>query len=270
MVLLVIPSFLLLGLAFAQRGAYGEITWHFTFENFRRLAGFGLMEWSPDMLMILWRSVWVALVTTVISILLAYPLAFFIASRPARTRFLWLILVIIPICTNLVIRTYAWMLILGNQAPPARLAQALGLIPPDAALYPGAFAVYLGMVTSYLPFTVLPIYTNIERMDWSIVEAAQDLYASRWRTFMHAILPQTLPGLAVALILTFIPALGSFVVPDLLGGGKFMLLGNLIQQEFNAARDWPFGAAVSFGLMLLTLAALFGLRRSERREAPPA
>ena len=126
------------------------------------------------------------------------------------------------------------------------------------------------MVTSYLPFTVLPIYTNIERMDWSIVESAQDLYASRWRIFTQAILPQTLPGLSVALILTFIPALGSFVVPDLLGGAKFMLLGNLIQQEFNAARDWPFGAAVSFGLMLLTLAGLFALRRTEAREGPLA
>jgi spermidine/putrescine transport system permease protein len=148
----------------------------------------------------------------------------------------------------------------------ARLAQLLGLIGRDDALYPGPLAVYIGMVTSYLPFTVLPIYTNIERMDWSIVESAQDLYASRWRIFAHAILPQTLPGLAVALILTFIPALGSFVVPDLLGGAKFMLLGNLIQQEFNAARDWPFGAAVSFGLMLLTLAGLFALRRADSKE----
>lgn len=260
---LVLPSLLLLGLAFAQRGPYGEITWRFTLENFRRLAGFSLMGWSSDMLWILARSLWVAAVTTALSLLLAYPLAFFIASRPRRTRYFWLMLVIIPICTNLVIRTYAWMLILGNQAPPARLAQALGLIGPDEALFPGPFAVYLGMVTSYLPFTVLPIYTNIERLDWSLVESAQDLYASRWRTFAHAILPQTLPGLAVALILTFIPALGSFVVPDLLGGAKFMLLGNLIQQEFNAARDWPFGAAVSFGLMLLTLLGLFALRRAD-------
>lgn len=265
--LLVIPSVLLLGLAFAQRSPYGEITWSFTTENFRRLAGFGLMNWSPDTLLILWRSVVVAFVTTVVSILLAYPLAFFIASRPPRTRYLWLILVIIPICTNLVIRTYAWMLILGNQAPPARLAQMLGLIGPDEALFPGPFAVYLGMVTSYLPFTVLPIYTNIERLDWSLVESAQDLYASRGRIFMHAILPQTLPGLAVALILTFIPALGSFVVPDLLGGAKFMLLGNLIQQEFGASRDMPYGAAISFGLMLLTLAGLFALRRADSKES---
>ena len=265
--LLVIPSILLLGLAFAQRSPYGEITWRFTTENFRRLAGFGLMSWSPDTLLILWRSVVVAFVTTALSVLLAYPLGFFIASRPARTRTLWLVLIIVPICTNLVIRTYAWMLILGNQAPPARLAHALGLIGPDEALFPGPFAVYLGMVTSYLPFTVLPIYTNIERMDWSIVESAQDLYASRWRIFTHAILPQTLPGLTVALILTFIPALGSFVVPDLLGGSKFMLLGNLIQQEFGPSRDLPFGAAVSFGLMLLTLAGLFALRRSGAKES---
>lgn len=264
--LLVLPSVLLVGLAFAERGAYGEVEWHFTLENFRRLLGFGLLSWSPDMLLILGRSVWVALVTTVISLILSYPLAFFLATRPPRTRYLWLMLVVIPTCTNLVIRTYAWMLILGAQAPPARLAQALGLIAPGEALYPGPLAVYLGMVTSYLPFTVLPLYTNVERLDWSIVESAQDLYASRVRIFLHAVLPQTFPGLVVALILTFIPALGSFVVPDLLGGSKFMLLGNLIQQEFGAARDWPFGAAVSFGLMLLTLAGLFAMRRNPSRE----
>lgn len=266
--LLVLPSILLLGLAFAQRGPYGEIEWHFTLENFRRLAGFGLMGWAPDMLLILGRSVWVALVTTVLSLILAYPLAFFLATRPRRTRYLWLMLVVIPICTNLVIRTYAWMLLLGAQAPAARLAQGLGFIGPGEALYPGPLAVYLGMVTSYLPFTVLPIYTNVEHIDWAIIESAQDLYASRTRIFLHAILPQTLPGLTVALILTFIPALGSFVVPDLLGGSKFMLLGNLIQQEFGAARDWPFGASVSFGLMILTLAGLFTMRRTGRAGAP--
>ncbi len=254
--LLLIPSFALLALAFAQRGPYDEIFWNFTLENFKRLAGYGLLGWSADYLLILGRSVWLALVTTVLSLLLAYPLAFFIASRPARTRYLWLALVIIPICTNLIIRTLAWMLILDGHMPPARLAQWMHLIPPGASLYPGPFAVYLGMLGCYLPFAALPLYTNIERMDWSLVESARDLYASKRRIFMHAILPQTFPGLVTALILTFIPALGAFVVPDLLGGSKFMLMGSLIQQQFNASRDWPFGAAISFGLMLLTMGGL--------------
>lgn len=260
-IFLVLPMIVLLALGFAQRGAYGEVIWRFSLDNFRRVLGFGFFEWTPDYLRILARSVWVALVTTGVSLALSYPLAFFIASRPARTRYLWLTAVVIPLCTNLVIRTYAWMLILANQMPPAWVAQRLGLIGPEAALYPSPLAVYLGMVSSFLPFAVLPLYTSVERMDWSIVEAAQDLYASRVRIFLHAIVPQTMPGLTVATILTFIPAMGVFVVPDLLGGAKYMLVGNLIQQQFGASRDWPFGAAVSFGLMGLTLVGLFAMRR---------
>jgi len=264
MLFLVLPSLVLVGVAFVERGEYGELVWRFSLDNFKRLAGFGILGWSADYLLILWRSIWVALVTTSISLILAYPLAFFIANRAPRTRYLWLALVIIPFCTNLVIRTYAWMLILAHQMPPARFAHWLGLIPADTALYPSELAVYIGMVSSFLPFTVLPLYTNIERLDWSIVEAAQDLYASKPRIFFHAILPQTLPGLVTAIILTFIPAMGAFIVPDLLGGAKTMLAGNLIQQQFGASRDWPFGAAVSFGLMLLTLAGLFLLRKKNK------
>jgi spermidine/putrescine transport system permease protein len=260
-IFLMLPSIALVAVAFAQRGAYGEVTWHFTLKNFHRLLGYGLFGWSADYLLIVLRSVWVALVTTVLGVLLSYPLAFFIASRKGRVRYFWLALIIIPFCTNLVIRTYAWQLFLSNQMPLARLAHWLGWLPDGMALYPGAVAVYLGMVSSFLPFATLPLYTSVERMDWSVVEAAQDLYASRWRIFLHAILPQTIPGLTVAVILTFIPAMGVFVVPDLLGGAKHMLVGNLIQQQFGTSRDWPFGAAVSFGLMALTLAGLFAIRR---------
>lgn len=261
-VFFLIPSLGLLVVAFTTRGSYGQVVWQFSFENVQRLLGFGVMEWSADYLRILLRSVWVATVTTVVCLLLAYPLAFFIAARPARTRYLWLALVVIPLCTNMVIRAYGWMLILAGRMPPARLGQWLGLLSPDAALYPGPLAVYLGMVSSLLPFTVLPLYTNVERIDWSLLEAAVDLYASRWRAFFHGVLMQTVPGLTVAVILTFIPAMGAFVVPDLLGGARTMLVGNLIQQQFGPSRDWPFGAAVSLGLMALTLAGLFLLRRS--------
>jgi spermidine/putrescine transport system permease protein len=264
-VFLLLPSLVLMALGFAHRGAYGEVVWQFSLENYRRLGGFGLFDWSADYLLVLGRSVWVALVTTLAALLLAYPLAFFIASRPRRTRYLWLALVIIPFCTNLVIRTYAWMLLFSQQMPLARLAGQLGLIPANTGLYPSTAAVYVGMVSSFLPFAVLPLYTSVERMDWSIVEAAQDLYAGRLRVFFHAILPQTVPGLTVSIILTLIPAMGVFVVPDLLGGAKYMLVGNLIQQQFGSSRDWPFGAAVSLGLMVLTLIGLFVLQ-CRRRE----
>ena len=247
--LLVLPLLAMVALAFAQSGAYGEIRWHFTLGNFRRLAGFGLLdEWSANYLLILARSVWVAAVTTVLCLVLSFPLAFFIASRSRATRAVLLGLVIVPFCTNLVIRTFGWMMLLG-------------LTPLEAGLYPGPFAVFVGMVTSELPFALLPLYAVVERLDWSLVEAAQDLYASRTRVFLHAILPQTLPGVAAATILTFIPAMGAFVVPDLLGGAKYWLVGNLIQQQFGVSRNLPFGAAVSLALLVLTLAGLFLFRR---------
>ena len=261
---LVLPGLVLIVVSFASRGAYGELVWEFSLENYKRLLGFGIFGWTADYLMILWRSVWVALVTTAFSVVLSYPLCFFIAGRSERTRYLWLTLVIIPFWTNMVIRTYAWFLILAPELPVAKLATFFGIIPAGSALYPSAFAVYLGMVSMFLPFVTLPLYSSIERLDWELVEAAQDLYASRVRVFMQAILPQTLPGLSVGVILTFVPAMGMFVVPDLLGGAKYMLVGNLIQQQFGASRDWAFGAAISMGLMVLTMFSLYLYRRKSK------
>lgn len=261
---LVLPGLVLVVVSFATRGSYGQLEWMFTVENYKRLLGFSVFGWTADYIIILWRSVWVAFVTSLITVILSYPLCFFICSRPERTRYLWLMLVIIPFWTNMVIRTYAWFLILAPEFPPARLANLLGFIPPNTPLYPNAFAVYIGMVTIFLPFVALPLYASVERLDWSLVEAAQDLYASKGRVFIQAILPQTLPGLSVGVILTFVPAMGMFVVPDLLGGAKYMLVGNLIEQQFGASRDWPFGAAVSMGLMLLTMLSLYFYRRKHR------
>ena len=259
--MLVAPLVAMAFWAFASRGPLGDIQWTWTLDNFRRLAGWDVFGWTGAYLAIFGRTLLVAAVTTVISVAISYPLAFFIATRRPVARYLLLTLVIIPFCTNLVIRTYAWMLMLGNQMPFARLAQWLGLIEPAKALYPSAFALYLGMVTNSLPFAVLPLYTNVEKLDWGIVEASQDLYSRPLGTFLHAILPQTLPGLSTAVILTFIPAMGAFVIPDILGGGKYWLLGNLIQHQFGVSRDFPFGAAVSLVLTLLTLAGFAAVRR---------
>jgi spermidine/putrescine transport system permease protein len=267
LVFLVLPGLVLVLVSFATRGAYGQLVWDFTVENYKRMAGFSLFGWTADYIIILWRSVWVAFVTTLISVVLSYPLSFFICARPERTRYLWLTLVIIPFWTNMVIRTYAWFLILAPELPLAKIAAFFGLIPESAPLYPNAFAVYLGMVSMFLPFVTLPLYASVERLDWTLVEAAQDLYASRVRVFVQAILPQTLPGLSVGIILTFVPAMGMFVVPDLLGGAKYMLVGNLIQQQFGASRDWPFGAAISMGLMLLTIISLQLYRRRSKEIA---
>lgn len=261
MLFLVIPGIALIAVSFTTRGAYGELVWTFSLENYRRLAGYGMFGWTSDYLLIIGRSILVAAVTCTIAVLLSYPLCFFIASRPARTRYLWLTMLVIPFWTNMVIRSYAWFLILAPELPLAKFAAMLGIVPPGVPLYPSAFAVYLGMVSLYLPFVALPLFASVEKLDWTMVEAAQDLYASRSRIFCHAILPQTLPGLSVGVILTFVPAMGMFVVPDLLGGAKYMLVGNLVQQQFSSSRDWSFGAAISMGLMALTMCSLYFYRK---------
>ena len=264
MFFLVLPGLVLVLVSFAGRGAYGELLWDFSLGNYKRLMGFGIFGWSADYIIILARSLWVAIVTTGLAIILSYPLCFFIAGKPPRTRYVWLTIVIIPFWTNMVIRTYSWFLILAPELPLAKLASYFDIISPGMALYPSAFAVYLGMISMFLPFVTLPLFSSVERLDWTLVEAAQDLYASPIRIFIHAILPQTLPGLSVGIILTFVPAMGMFVVPDLLGGAKYMLVGNLIQQQFGTSRDWAFGAAISMGLMVLTLLSLYLYRRNNR------
>ncbi|MCC7145280.1 MAG: ABC transporter permease [Phycisphaeraceae bacterium] len=258
---LVLPGVVLVVVAFMSRDADGQIVWSATTENFRRLLGFGILGWSADNGWIFLRSLWVAGVTTLVAVGLAYPTAFFIAASSPRLRYVWLSLVVVPMCTNLVVRTYAWELLLSPQLPPSMFAAWLGLIEPGRALYPNPGAVYVGLASTALPFAVLPLYTNVERLDWAIVEAAEDLYASRTRVFFQAILPQTLPGLSVAVILTFVPACGMFVITDRLGGSNFWLVGNLIQQQFGPSRDIPYGSAVCIVLIVLTLLGLYLYRR---------
>ena len=259
--LLILPGTILLVYSFLSRGQYGQVQLPFTLNNYLRMLGYGPLGWTPVYWKVLWRTTLIALTTTGLCTLLAYPLAFFIAAHPPRQRNILLTLVILPFWTNLVIRTYAWILILGPSAWPARLASALGLHPPNTALYPGAFAVYLGMVYAFLPYMVLPLYTAVERIDWQQVEAARDLYADRLQVFFRILLPQTLPGLAPGIVLVGVPAFGMFVVPDLLGGSKTLLVGNVIQQQFGASIDYPFGAALGFLVTGLTLAVLYGFSR---------
>jgi spermidine/putrescine transport system permease protein len=263
LIFLALPCTGLVLLSLAHRGDYGEVAWALSLENYRRLLGYGLFGWSPDHLLILGRSLWVGLVTTILCILLAYPLTFHIATRPPRWRAWLLMLLVVPFWTNVVVRTYAWLLILSPGLPPARLAAWLGFCPPGAALFPGPAATYLGLVSTFLPFMALPLYASVERLDWELLEAARDLYAGRLAVFREVILPQTRPGLTVGVIVTFIPAMAMFVVTDLLGGARYMLIGNLIQNQFGASRDWPFGAALCLALMVLTLAGLKLYRRGE-------
>lgn len=248
-------------LAFARRGAYGSVDWTFSLENLFRIFGYGLFGWSPDNLLILLRSGVFAIVTTIACIGLAVPMAFWICDRGRTARLALMALVTVPSCINLVIRTYAWMLLLGSQSLPVATLKMMGLLGENEALYPGWSAVLLGMVSCMLPFAVLPLYASVERLDWSLIEAARDLHAGAWRTFRHGILPQILPGLVSAIVLTLIPSLGMFVVSDLLGGSRTMLVGNLVQQQFGMASDWPFGAMAGLVLVVGALVSLAALMR---------
>ena len=253
---LLVPMLGLIVLSFMQRGNYGVIDWTPSLDNLKRLIGFTSFGFSANNLLIVGRSLLLASVTTILCLALSFPMAFWISSHRQSVRSLLLAFVIIPSCTNLVIRTYAWMLVLGAQMPPTWIARAIGLIDKTDTLYPGQFAIYIGMISAMLPFSVLPLYTSVERLNWNIVEAARDLYASSFRTFRHGILAQMKSGILASVILTFVPSLGMYVVSDLLGGAKYMLIGNLIQQQFGAASDWPFGAMLGVVLILASVVSL--------------
>lgn len=255
--LLLLPLVGLLAMAFATRGDAGEIVWSFTLENFRRFAGFGDFGFEPLYPWVVARSLGLGAATVGLCVALALPLAFFVAGLPARYRPLALMAVVIPFWTNLLIRTYAWQLLLSPTGWLARAAAAVGWVGEGEGLYPGVFAVLVGMTCDYLPFLALPVYASVEKIDWSQAEAASDLGANGWRVFRHALLPQILPGLVAGSVLVFVAATGQFVIPDLLGGARTVMLGNAIQQQFGSSRDWPFGAAIASLAMALVMGGLW-------------
>ena len=240
-----LPLALILAASFLSRSDLGEISRPFTLENYQRLAGFGVFGFDPLYPQIILRSLGLGAATAAGCVLAAMPLAFFIARLPRRWKPVGLTLVVIPFWTNLLIRTYAWQILLAADGWITQGLAAVGLLPAGAALYPGTSAVLLAMVCDYLPFLVLPLYASVEKLDWSLAEAAADLGADRIRVFWHALLPQLRPGLVAGVILVFLPASGQFVIPDLLGGGRTFLLGNAVQQQFGSSLDWPFGSAIA-------------------------
>ena len=200
-------------------------------------------------LKVMWRSVWLALATTIICLLVAYPFAYYIATRSPRMRNVLLVLVMVPFWTNFLVRTYAWRVILGSKGPFAEVASWFGV--EDARLLFTSTAIVIGLVYGYLPFMVLPLYASIERLDWSLVEAGRDLYASGWRAFRKITLPLSMPGVIGGTILTFIPSFGAFVTPEILGGANTRMLGSFIETQFLGVSDWPFGSALSFVIMAM-------------------
>jgi spermidine/putrescine transport system permease protein len=262
--LLIIPLLLTLVISFGRRSPDGNVIYTFTFDNYIRLFGYSTdcaegqtSCFNSLYVQILWRSLTLAFNTTILVIVLAYPLAYFIARATPRRRNTFLFMVLIPLWTNFVIRVYAWMMLLRKEGAIniiiGWVANFLHIpFQPLEMLYtPGA--VLVGMVYEFLPFMILPIFTSLEKIDTSLYEAAADLGANAIKTFLRVTLPLSMPGVVAGTILVFIPVMGTFIVSDLLGGRQVILIGNLIQRQFLDARDPTFGSAASLILMVMTL-----------------
>ena len=250
-----VPLLLILAYSFGTSGVYGGITLGFNPGNYLKVV-------DPLYLEIIVRTLVIAVINTLLCLALGYPLAYFIVFKGRRWRNALILLVMVPFWTSLLIRAYAWVVILGGNGVANRTLQFLGITDEPLTLIFTPEAVLMGMVYSYLPFMVLPLYAALEKFDTRLKEAAQDLGASRWHTFWRVTFPLSLPGVIAGSILVFIPSAGEFVIPDLLGGSRTVMTGNLIQNQFLQARDWAFGSALSVMLAVLLLGAImFYVRR---------
>ncbi|WP_429842201.1 ABC transporter permease [Brevibacillus sp. FIR094] len=244
--LFVLPMLMIAILSFLKRGTYGQVVYEFTLNNYLRI-------FDPLYGQIFWDTLVVAVFTTVFSILCGYPLAYYISRLEKSTQQIWLLLVMIPFWINFLVRSYAWVIILRSQGVINTFLQSLGIISEPLPLLYNSGSVLLGMVYTLMPFMVLPIYVSLEQMDRRKLEAAYDLGATPWKAFWHVTLPMTKTGVVTGSILVFVSSIGMFVVPDVMGGAKSALIGNVIQNQFLSARDWPFGSALSIVLMLLSM-----------------
>lgn len=269
---LVVPVLMMLVYSFLTKEFRGGVIWEFSaaaYDQFFFDRGlFGdeppKIEWTY--IGIFWRSMWQALLATLFCLLIGFPTAFWIATRPAKTRTLWLFLITIPYWVNLLIRTVSMKFLIRDNGPLNEWLMMLQVIDEPIHLINTNTAVQLGLFYSYLPFMVLPIYASVERFNFSLVEAARDLYAGRWVAMRRVILPSVKPGIVAGCILVFVPSLGAFLAPDLLGGAKNWMIGSLIEEQFKgAAGNWPFGAAASMILLTLVLIVLGFYARSQAR-----
>ncbi|EYD72911.1 Spermidine Putrescine ABC transporter permease component PotB [Rubellimicrobium mesophilum DSM 19309] len=265
------PLLVVLVFSFLTKGGYGGVTlplsgaaWFGVF--LERDIFDGTVSAADAHLVIFWRSAWLSVVTTLLTFVLGLPTAWFIATRPERSRGLWLFLITIPFWTNLLIRTFAIMEVIRNEGLLNTALTGLGLIDRPIQILFTDWATLIGMTYVYLPLMVLPLYAAIDRFDFRLLEAGYDLYASRLALLRKVILPIVRPGIVAGSILVFIPALGSYVVPRVLGGGKNMMIGNFIELQFGQARNWPLGAALSMLLLLVVTAALLVYVRVSARE----
>ncbi|WP_299965485.1 ABC transporter permease [uncultured Roseobacter sp.] len=266
------PVAMMLVYSFLTKEFRGGVIWEFStgaYDQFFCNRGlFGdepcQIEWTY--INIFWRSIWQAGLATVLSLLIGFPTAYFIATRSEKTRALWVFAITIPYWVNLLIRTVSMKFLLRDQGPLNDLLIGLGLTEDPLRIINTNLAVQLGLYYSYLPFMVLPIYAAVERYNFTLSEAAADLYATKWATLRRIVLPAVKPGIVAGCILVFVPSLGAFLAPDLLGGARNFMIGSLIEEQFKGnAGNWPFGAAASMILLTLVLLVLLVSATQQRR-----
>lgn len=262
------PLFVVLLYSFMAKASYGDVKfWQFSWDGwfnvfFRRDIFDDTVTFADAHLIVLWRSIKLSFVTTVLCLIFGFPTAYFISTRAERWRDIWLFLITIPFWTNLLIRTFAVQEIIRNEGIVNSFLRGTGLIDQPIQMMFTDFAVLVGMVYVFLPLMVLPLYASMEKLDFRLVEAGYDLYAGRFQVLRRVIIPLVKPGIIAGSILVFIPALGSYVTPRVLGGGKTLMLGNLIDLQFGQGRDWPLGSALSITLMAIVMVALLVYVRS--------
>ncbi len=245
--------------SFLEPGLYGGVEWNFYHWNYGRMFGWadGVIEWyEPIYLKILFRSMMMAVFTVIACLIVVYPVTFWVSRLPERTQLFFMFLITLPFFTSLIIRLYAWLVILKPSGVVNDVLLGIGLIDAPLDMLFTRFAVVLGMVYVMIPFMFLPVYASVERLDRAMIEASGDLGARGWQTFLKVILPQTMPGIAGGSVLVFIPSVGNFIIPDVLGGAKGLMIGNLVEQQFLDARNWPFGAALSMVIMAVVLTVM--------------
>ena len=261
------PLFIVLVYSFLAPGLYGDVKWEFSLDGwtsvmFERDIFDETLSFADAHLSIFWRSVKLSLATTLITLVVGFPTAYFIATRRERDRDIWLFLITIPFWTNLLIRTFAVLEIIRNEGIVNNILIGVGLVDRPVQMLFTDFAIMVGMVYVYLPLMVLPLYASMEKLDFRLVEAGYDLYATPFKVLRRVIFPLVKPGVIAGSILVFIPSLGAYVTPSILGGGKNLMLGNLIELQFGQGRNWPLGAALSITLMAIVMVALLAYVRN--------
>jgi spermidine/putrescine transport system permease protein len=265
------PLLIVIWYSFLTANDTGNVIREFSIEGWKGIfLNFDIFEeryvLADAHLTIFWRSVWLSLSTTVLTFAMGFPTAWFIATRPASQRAMWLFLITIPFWTNLLIRTFAINEVIRNEGILNNILLALGVIDQPLQIIYTEGAVLIGMTYVYLPLMVLPLYATIERFDMRLLEASYDLYASRWHTLRRVIMPIVKPGIIAGSILVFVPSLGAYVTPRILGGGKKMMIGNFIELQFLQGKNWPLGAALSVLLLIIVMAALLIYVRVANRD----